>query len=83
VKKNVISILKPVTKNTVAIRIAMAVFDLSIGRQSVSGQLPDKNTNFERASHLPDIFGMSNRGSLNHSLVKRSSRKDPRWFKIP
>jgi hypothetical protein len=78
-EKNVISILKPMTKST----IAMAMFDLSIGGQSVSGQLPDKNTNFERASHLADIFSMGNRGSLNHSLVKGSSRKDPSWFKIP
>jgi hypothetical protein len=31
-EKYVISILKPMTKNTIAIRIAMAMFNLSIGR---------------------------------------------------
>jgi hypothetical protein len=40
-EKDMISILEPMAKDTIAIRIAMTMFDLRIGRQSVSGQLPD------------------------------------------
>jgi hypothetical protein len=40
-EKDMISILEPMAKGTIAIRIAMTMFDLRIGRQFVSAQLPD------------------------------------------
>jgi hypothetical protein len=76
-KKDMISILEPMAKGTIAIRIAMPMFDLRIRGQSVSGQLPDENTDFERARRLPNVFSVGNRGSLDHSLVQGSGREDP------
>jgi hypothetical protein len=82
-EENMHNILRLMTQGTLAIRLPMSTLYLVIGWESISGQLPDQDSDFQRESYLPNILSMGNRGPLDYLFVEGSSGEQPRGFKVP
>jgi hypothetical protein len=66
-----LDVLNLIAKYTKAIKRAIALTNLFIGRQAPSGQLANKDSYLQGIVNFPDVLGMSYRSTLDHSQIKR------------